>query len=235
VDYCERFNETSRHQEGSLCTRTWDEPVFYFGCHSPRMGSDFLFSLTVRISSAKHEVIMVGERAGRGLYLLKIHPRFFHEDHDKQLGFTPPIKTGFQDYQVNFAFASSISPGLSTWHRRLAHVNYRTIIKMASSGVVDGLDLANNTIYKTPCAGCAYGKHQRSPFPTGRTRATYTGQLIHSDLFCGPMEKLTPNGCLYFVLFIDDSSGFRFIFFLKAKSEAADHFKNLISIIRGKT
>ncbi|EFX65875.1 hypothetical protein DAPPUDRAFT_116880 [Daphnia pulex] len=66
----------------------------------------------VRISSAKHEVIMVGERAGRGLYLLKIHPRFIHEDHDKQLGFTPPIKTGFQDYQVNFAFASSISPVL---------------------------------------------------------------------------------------------------------------------------
>ena len=101
---------------------------------------------------------------------------------------------------------------------------------MGSSGVVDGLDLVNTTVPMTPCAGCAYSKRQRSPFPTGRTRATYTGQLIHCDL-CGPMEKSTPNGCLYFVLFIDDFSGFRFIFFL-AKSEAADHFKDLINIIR---
>ena len=105
---------------------------------------------------------------------------------------------------------------------------------MASSGVVDGLDLENTTIPMPPCAGCGYGKHQRSPFLTGPTRATYTGQLIHSDL-CGPMEKSTPNGCLYFVLFIDDYSGFRFIFFLKAQSEAADYFKDLINITRGET
>jgi hypothetical protein len=57
-----------------------------------RLGWEVIFSgTTVRISSAKHEVIMVGERAGRGLYLLKIHTRFIHEDHDKQLSFTPPI------------------------------------------------------------------------------------------------------------------------------------------------
>lgn len=49
------------------------------------------------------------------------------------------------------------------------------------------------------------------------------------------MEKSTPNECLYFALFIDDYSGFRFIFFLKAKSEAADRFKDLINIIRGET
>ena len=82
---------------------------------------------------------------------------------------------------------------------------------MASNGVVDGLDIANMTIRSTTCTGCAYGKHQRSPFPSGRTRATYTGQMIHSDL-CGPMEKPTSNGCWYFALFIDDYSGFLFIF-----------------------
>ncbi len=178
---------------------------------------------------------MVGEQVERGLYLLKIHPHSVNDYHDKQLNFTHPTEGG-QDYQVNLALVSSISPGLSTWHRRLAHVNYQTIfIKMASSGVVDGLDLANTIIPSTPCAGCAYGKHQRSPFPTGCIRATYTGQLIHSDL-CGPMEKSAPNGCLYFALFINDYSGlFRFIFFLKTKSEAADRFKDLINIIRRET
>jgi hypothetical protein len=43
---------------------------------------------------------------------------------------------------------------------------------------------------------------------------TYSGQLIHSDI-CGPMEKTKPAGALYFVLFIDEYSGMRFIYLLK--------------------
>lgn len=110
------------------------------------------------------------------------------------------------------ALPSSISRGLLTWNRRLVHVSYQSKIKMSSKNVVKGLDLANNVIPSVPCTGCAYGKHQRSPFPVGRTRATHTGQLVHSDL-SGPIEKMTPNGSLYFVLFIDDYCGWRFINF----------------------
>ncbi len=135
---------------------------------------------------------MFGERVGRTLYLLAINPRC---DTEAEPSVAPP---------------SSFSPGLSTWHRRLADVNYNTIIKMASSGAADGLDLANTIVPSEPCTGCAYGKHQRQQFPVGHIRATYTGQLIHSDL-CGPMERASPNGALYFVLFIDDYSGWRFI------------------------
>lgn len=105
---------------------------------------------------------------------------------------------------------------------------------MATNGIVKGLDLANTTIPMKPCSGCAFGKHQRSPFPTGRLRATYPGEMIHSDL-CGPMEKATPKGSLYYVIFIDDFSGMRFIAFLKLKSEAAISFQNLIHRIRGET
>ncbi len=49
------------------------------------------------------------------------------------------------------------------------------------------------------------------------------------------MEVATTNGSLYFALFIDDYSGWRFISFLKTKSEAADCFKELIHVIRGET
>lgn len=170
----------------------------------------------VFFTSKQDDLAMSGERVGRTLYLLAIRARDQYDD------------------QESFAFPTSLSPGLSTWHRRLAHVNYKTILKMKSSGVVKGLDLASTVIPLEPCVGCAHGKHQRSSFPTGRTRATHTGQLIHSDL-CGPMERATPNGSLYFVLFIDDYSGWRFIYFLKAKSEAADRFMELIHTIRGAT
>ena len=65
----------------------------------------------------------------------------------------------------------------------------------------------------------------RSPFPVGRTRATQIGQLIHSDV-CGPMQVSTPKGYRFFVLFTDDFSGWRVVYFLKEKSEVPDHFKN---------
>jgi hypothetical protein len=105
---------------------------------------------------------MLRERVGRTLYLLAINPR--HNIEAEQ----------------SVALPSSISPSLSTWHRRLAHVSYNTIIKMASSGAVDGLDLANTVVPSEPCTGCAYGNHQRQQFPVGLIRATYTGQLIRS-------------------------------------------------------
>ena len=170
----------------------------------------------VYFSSADEKNLMFGKRVGRTLYHLAINPRYEEEN------------------ESTIALPSSISPGISTWHRRLAHVSYNTIVKMASSGVVDGLDIASAVIPSEPCTGCAYGKHQRLKFPVGRVRATYTGQLIHSDL-CGPMEKATPNGARYFVLFIDDYSGWRFIFFLKHKSEAASKFMELINVLRGET
>ena len=83
----------------------------------------------VHISSEKNTKIIVGERVGRNLYLLAIQARYKEEP-------------------TSFALASSVSPAISTWHRRLAHLNYYTIVKMASSDVVEGLDLANKTIQR---------------------------------------------------------------------------------------
>jgi hypothetical protein len=116
----------------------------------------------------KKKNIMFGKRVGWTLYHLAINPRYEEEA------------------ESTIALPSSLSPGISTWHRQLTYVSYNTIVKMASSGVVDGLDIASTVIPSEPCTGCAYGKHQRLKFPVGRVRATYTGQLIHSDL-CGPM------------------------------------------------
>jgi hypothetical protein len=183
------------------------------------LGWNVIFANTrVTFTAPESGLVMVGERVGSSLYLLDIH----HTNEEDQVS------------SETCAFPSAISPGITTWHRRFAHVNYPAIIKMATNDIVKGLDLANTNIPKEPCSGCAFGKHQRSPFPTGRLRATYPGEMIHSDL-CGPMENATPKGSLYYVIFIDDFSGMRFIAFLKFKSEAAGSFKDLIHKIRGET
>ncbi len=167
----------------------------------------------VQFVSEKGDPIMVGERVGRRLYLLDIEPR---------------------PHMQPIACASPISPGLATWHRRFAHISPKTIIKMAANGVVKELELASTEIPLEPFPGCEYRKHQRSPFPTGDKRATYSGQLINSDICC-PTEKTTRGRALYFVLFIDDYSGMRFIHLLRKKSEAARKFMELIHTIRGET
>lgn len=183
------------------------------------LGWNVVFNDTrVTFTAPEDGLIMTGRRVGSSLYLLDIY-HHSEEDHPSS---------------SDRALPSSISPGIVTWHRRLAHTNYPTILEMAKDGIVEGLDLANTTTPTEPCSGCAFGKHQRSPFLGERVRAEYPGERIHSDL-CGPMPVATPSGSLYYVIFIDDYSGMRFISFLKSKSEAADRMKDLVHKIRGET
>jgi hypothetical protein len=53
---------------------------------------------------------------------------------------------------------------MDIWHQRLAHTSYKTIIKMASNNVVDGLTIpADKVVPNHPCVGCVAGKMHRSP------------------------------------------------------------------------
>ena len=54
--------------------------------------------------------------------------------------------------------------------------------------------------------------------------------LIHSDI-CGPTSSPSLSGCLYYVLFIDNHSWKLWIYFLKAKSESFDRFKEFKALI----
>lgn len=90
-----------------------------------------------------------------------------------------------------------------------------------------GLHFSNDPIDSESCKGSALGKNHRQPFPTsGRRRAKEIGEIVHSDL-CGPMNVLSITGSLYYVIFQDDASGFRVIYFLKTKSETFHNFKIL--------
>lgn len=58
--------------------------------------------------------------------------------------------------------------------------------------------------------------------------------LIHADI-CGPMEVNSLSGARYFLLFKNNYSGYRKVYFLKTKEETADQFKNFIKRIRLET
>lgn len=86
----------------------------------------------------------------------------------------------------------------------------------------------------TVCSGCLFGKMHRLPFNKVRTRATDIGELIHSDV-CEPMQLASSTGSRYYVLFKDDFSGYRVIYFMKFKSEVFDRFQIFVCKIRSET
>lgn len=50
------------------------------------------------------------------------------------------------------------------------------------------------------------------------------GEFIHTDL-CGPMQTPSIRGARYFILFKDDCTGFRHIYFLRHKDDVFDVLK----------
>jgi hypothetical protein len=120
---------------------------------------------------------------------------------------------------------------LQTWHYRLAHIGFDMIKKMAKLGVVTGLQLTTQDPDHL-CQGCQFGKHQRSSFPINhiRQKADAPGDLLHTDI-CGRMAIPSKGGSLYFIIYKDDATSYRFVFCVHRKSEALKCFQNVCKMI----
>lgn len=115
------------------------------------------------------------------------------------------------------------SNSLRVWHERLGHQNLAHVRKFLRDNDIDFRQEDFN------CDGCAFGKLHRLSFDTREEKSTRCGEIIHSDV-CGPMNEDSYGGAKYYVLFKDDYSHFRFIFFLKQKSEVVEKFKIVVNI-----
>lgn len=148
---------------------------------------------------------MTGMRIGKTLYKLIISP-----------------------HQVNTTSlkASCSAVDLNTWHERLAHTNGTIIKQMANGNCVSGM-IVTQTKEKLAeyCHGCILGKMHKLPFTKSTSKTDHVGELIHSDVV-GPMQVPSPNGVRYYVLFKDDFSRYKAVYFIKQKSETAECLKS---------
>ncbi|UYV85057.1 K02A2.6-like, partial [Cordylochernes scorpioides] len=79
---------------------------------------------------------------------------------------------------------------------------------------------------------CKYGKQQCQSFRSIENKQQYeVGELIHSDL-CGPMESQSLGGSNYFLLFKDDQSAYRVVYFIRHKSDVFTKFKEFDALIK---
>lgn len=118
------------------------------------------------------------------------------------------------------------------WHRRLAHLNSRSMYLMRS-GMVTGINYDNNN-YES-CEVCVKGKQTRLPFPKkSQSRSEEILGLVHTDL-CGPMPCSSFGGSRYFLTFTDDFTRRTFVYFLKFKSQVFEFFKNFKKLVETQT
>ena len=113
---------------------------------------------------------------------------------------------------------------LKLWHQRLEHVNLRAMIN--TSKALAGRDFNVEKSSDFFCESCVMGKQTRKPYPSLNIASNFKhGEKIHKDV-CGPINVESPKGSRYFLLFKDEFTSFRKIYFLKHKSEVFDRFKD---------
>lgn len=104
---------------------------------------------------------------------------------------------------------------LQVWHERLGHQSKQYVEKYLKKR--DIKYIKDNQF----CEGCVLGKQHRFSFGTRVNQVSHPGELIHADV-CGPMQSESFSRCRYYVLFKDDFSKYRSVYFLKKKSEVVD-------------
>ncbi|GBP13452.1 Retrovirus-related Pol polyprotein from transposon TNT 1-94 [Eumeta japonica] len=77
-------------------------------------------------------------------------------------------------------------------------------------------------------------KIHRLPYPVSNNVTSRVCEIIHADT-CGPMEKPSIGGSRYFVVFKDEYSKYRRVFFVKTKDEIKSCIKNFISQAENET
>jgi len=93
------------------------------------------------------------------------------------------------------------------WHRKLEHPNNKVLEKVLKNCNVK----TSSRDQFSFCEACQFGKLHLLPFKSSSIHAKEPLELIHSDVW-GPVPILSPSNFKYYVLFIDDSSRFSWIF-----------------------
>nr|GEU40021.1 hypothetical protein [Tanacetum cinerariifolium] len=127
-------------------------------------------------------------------------------------------------------FAKATSDKSKLWHRRLGHLNYKTMNKLAKGNLVRGLPSKLFENVKT-CVACQKGKQHRASCKTKTENSICLPlHLLHMDFFGLTIVKslLKKMQCL---VVTDDYSRFTWVFFLSTKDETSGILKSFITRI----
>nr|GEX69038.1 hypothetical protein [Tanacetum cinerariifolium] len=116
------------------------------------------------------------------------------------------------------------------WHRRLGHLNFKTMNKLVRNNLVKGLPSKCFENHHT-CVACLEGKHHKASCKTKLVNfMSKPLHTLHMDLF-GPTSVSSLNHKWYCLVVIDDFSRFTWTFFRRTKDETSGILMNFITEI----
>nr|GEX95191.1 putative ribonuclease H-like domain-containing protein [Tanacetum cinerariifolium] len=129
---------------------------------------------------------------------------------------------------LTFFFSKSISNESELWHRRLGHLNFKTMNKLVKGNIVRGLP---SKLFKNDqtCVACQKEKqHRPSCKPKIENSVSLPLHLLHMDLFGLTFIKSIIKK-MYCIVVTDDYSRFTWVFFLAIKDESSGILKSFIT------
>ncbi|GKA70401.1 putative ribonuclease H-like domain-containing protein [Tanacetum coccineum] len=116
------------------------------------------------------------------------------------------------------------------WHRRLGHVNFKTINKLVKENLVRGLPIKRFENDQT-CVACLKGKqHKASCKSKIQNSITQPLFMLHMDLF-GPTFMSNLINKKYYLVVTNDYNRFTWVFFLASKDKTSGILKSFITQI----
>ncbi|GJU25213.1 putative ribonuclease H-like domain-containing protein [Tanacetum coccineum] len=125
-------------------------------------------------------------------------------------------------------FAKATLYESNLWHRRLGHINFKTLNKLIRGNLVRGLPYK---IFENDhtCVACQKGKQHKASCKTKTVSSiSQPLQMLHMDLF-GPTFVKSIMKKMYRLVVTDDFSRFSWVFFLATKDETSGILKAFIT------
>ncbi|GKD38902.1 putative ribonuclease H-like domain-containing protein, partial [Tanacetum coccineum] len=126
--------------------------------------------------------------------------------------------------------AKAIIDESNTWHRRLRHINFKTMNKLVKGNLLKGLP---SKIFSNDhsCVACQKGKQHKASYKTKLVNSIRKPlHMLHMDLF-GPTNVKSLMKKSYCLVVTDDFSRFSWVFFLATKDETSGILKTFITEI----
>ncbi|KAI3692485.1 hypothetical protein L6452_32301 [Arctium lappa] len=136
-----------------------------------------------------------------------------------------------KDYEVRFSkkACSVASTDVNwLWHKRLSHLNFKTLNSLSSKELVSGLP-QHSYAKEYLCSACEKEKQTKASFKSKQVSSvTSRLQLLHIDLF-GPVNIQSIAGKKYTLVIVDEFSRYTWVIFLHCKSDTPEE---LISFVK---
>ncbi|GKA00568.1 putative ribonuclease H-like domain-containing protein [Tanacetum coccineum] len=167
-------------------------------------------------------LVSFGDGKGRisGKVLLRV-PR---NDNIYSIDLKSVVPTG----GLTCLFAKATIDESNLWHRRLGHINYKTMNKLVRGNLVRGLP---SKIFENDHSCVAYqkGKQHKASYKAKLVNSISKSlHMLHMDLF-GPINVKSLMKKSYCLVVTDDFSRFSWVFFLATKDETSEILKTFIT------